>query len=90
MKQAAKEKAINSKNCKFNILFFPTKNYLLMELEHNISYEDFKSICRFCLKQDLMLKPIFKCESNDNQQQQGNDGDSIVHMVLEVVGLEVR
>lgn len=69
-----------------------------MELENNISYEDFKNICRFCLKQDLMLKAIFKSESNDDiqQQQQGKDNDdadidnNIVHMVFSCIGLEVK
>lgn len=39
---------------------------------NNITLKDFNSICRFCLKKDVELNPIFKDEHN------GGDGDGFV------------
>lgn len=62
-----------------------------MELKNNIDYKDFKNICRFCLKLDYLLQPIIIEEktTNDNGQQ-NNDGDNIVHMILSCIGIEVN
>lgn len=35
----------------------------------NITVSDFNSICRFCLKNERRLKPIFKNEPSDDESK---------------------
>lgn len=51
-----------------------------------ITIDDFESICRLCLKKDRCLKPIFKSEISDSEQ---NGISTLDQMIAECFGLEV-
>lgn len=66
---------------------------------NNITIRDFNVICRFCLKKDEHLKPIFKSENNGGNSNDGEivdlfnennaAGGAIVQMINLCTGLEV-
>lgn len=62
----------------------------MMELENKISYKDFNCFCRFCLKPDFILKPIFKSGALQTTTATNCDGDNIVQTILYCIGLEVK
>lgn len=61
--------------------------------QHNITLNDFQSICRLCIKKERSLKPIFKSESEHNIDNGGGDHQNGIMtlntMILECFGLNV-
>lgn len=55
---------------------------------HNVTVADFNSICRFCLKNERRLKPIFKNEPSDDNDE--SKSIPLNRMITDFSGLVVN